>query len=101
MQDVVFLVFGVTMPKISEFYGLSVYMNCFDVHPPFLPHIHVRYQESQASISIVNGSVLAGDLSSKHLRLIKRWVEEHADELKKNWDLAVNGKQTFRISPLN
>lgn len=64
------------------------------------PHIHARYQESEAVISIPDGELLDGKLPSAKMRLVLAWIEIHKDELMADWDLAVSGQQPFKIDPL-
>lgn len=45
------------MPTISMFYGILVLMFFRDNRRHNLPHIHVRYQGEEASISIDDGSI--------------------------------------------
>jgi hypothetical protein len=63
-------------------------------------HIHVRYQGSEAVVSIEDGSVFDGTIPAKQLKMIQAWVEIHKEELMVDWELAVNGEQPFRIAPL-
>ena len=57
------------MPTISMFYGIIVSM-FFEINEKHhLPHIHVRYQRSSASISIEDGALLAGDLPVRQMRM--------------------------------
>ena len=65
-----------------------------------LPHIHVRYSGQKASIAIDDGSVLAGSIAPKQLKMVQAWIEIHKDELCANWELALEGEQPFRIAPL-
>ena len=88
------------MPVISMFYGIIIRMYLIDNQHHNLPHIHARYAEFEASISIDDGEILAGDLPRKHLRLVLAWVELHRDELMANWELAVGGENPYKISPL-
>jgi len=53
-----------------------------------------------ASIAIEDGSVLAGSLPLRQLKLVAAWVELHRDELLADWELAINGEEPFRIAPL-
>lgn len=53
------------MPVISMFYGILVAIYYEDTGRHNKPHIHVRYQGKKASISIEDGTVLAGKISSK------------------------------------
>jgi hypothetical protein len=39
-----------TVPRISQFYGIAIYMY-FSDHPP--PHIHAQYSGVEAVIAIV------------------------------------------------
>jgi hypothetical protein len=57
-----------------------------------LPHIHAKYAEFEASISIEDGEILAGELPRKQLRLVQAWIELHRDELKADWDLSIAGE---------
>jgi hypothetical protein len=66
----------------------------------FLPHIHIRYQNDEASVAIEDGSVLDGSIPSKQLKMVQAWIEIHKEELMVDWELAVNGEEPFRIAPL-
>jgi hypothetical protein len=58
------------MPKISEFYGIKIYINYSD-HPE--PHIHVSYSGEKAKISIKSGAIIAGSLPRTAKNLVNRW----------------------------
>lgn len=88
------------MPTISMFYGILVLMFFRDNRRHHLPHIHVRYQSEEASVSIENGLILDGALPSKQLKMVQAWIEIHQEELMVDWELAVNGEEPFRIAPL-
>jgi len=88
------------MPTISMFFGIVIYMYFFDDERHKLPHIHARYQGSQASFSLADGSVLSGELPISRVRLVQAWIEIHRDDLMANWNLAVRGEAPFPIDPL-
>ena len=88
------------MPTISMFYGIVIYLYFFDDERHKLPHIHARYQGHEASFSIKDGDLLAGDLLKAKIRLVQAWVEIHREALLADWDLAVNGETPFQIEPL-
>lgn len=88
------------MPTISMFYGILITILYEDSDRHHLPHIHVRYQDAKASISIDDGLVLAGSLPPKQIKLIQAWIELHREELFADWELAQNGEEPFRIAPL-
>lgn len=48
----------------------------FDKEKHNLPHIHAKYAEFTASISIETGEVLAGELPGKQLKLVEAWIEK-------------------------
>ena len=88
------------MPTISMFYGIIVSIFYEDNELHHLPHIHVRYQGMKASILIEDGTVLAGNLPPRQVKMVQVWVDIHKDELLANWELAVAGEEPFRIEPL-
>jgi len=65
-----------------------------------LPHIHAKYADFEASISIEDGEILAGELPKKQLRLVQAWIELHKDELFANWEIAISGENPYKIRPL-
>jgi hypothetical protein len=50
------------------------------------PHVHVITPDHQASVSIEDGSILAGALPSKIESQAKQWISENHDELLRIWD---------------
>lgn len=65
-----------------------------------MPHIHAKYAEFEASVSIDEGEILAGQLPRKQLRLVQAWIELHRDELVADWELAISGEKPYKINPL-
>ena len=88
------------MPTISMFYGILVLMYFKDNRRHHLPHIHIRYQDNNASVSIEDGNILEGTLPAKQFKMVQAWIEIHKEELMVDWELAVNGEEPFRIAPL-
>ena len=88
------------MPTISMFYGILVLMYYRDNRRHHLPHVHVRYQDAEAAVSIEEGTIIEGILPNKQLRMVQAWIEIHKESLMINWELAVAGEQPFRIPPL-
>lgn len=82
-----------TMPEISRFYGIMIYMFFLDHNPP---HFKAVYGEFEANILIENGNVLNGDMPLNKLRLVQAWAEIHREELLKMW----NSKDFYKIQPL-
>lgn len=88
------------MPVISMFYGIVILMYHFDNQKHHRPHIHVKYQDDEAVISVPDGELLEGELRKAKLKLVQAWIEIHQDELMANWKLAIEGQQVFKIDPL-
>lgn len=88
------------MPLISAFYGILIYMYWLDVKHHHLPHVHARYGEYEGVYAIDSGDLLDGELPRRQQRLVQAWIELHREELTADWDLAVNGREVFRIDPL-
>ena len=88
------------MPTISMFYGIIVYLYFIDNKQHNTPHIHVKFQEDEAVISIPHGDVLEGNLPKPKMKLLQAWIELHKDELVADWELAVSGQQPYKIDPL-
>jgi hypothetical protein len=72
----------------------------FDDERHKLPHIHAKYQGQDASFSILDGSILSGQIPQGKTKLVQAWIEIHRDALMADWELAVNGEAPFRIEPL-
>ena len=88
------------MAIISMFYGIIVSMYYFDNRQHHVPHIHVKYQDQEAVISIPEGEMLEGTLKANKLRLVQAWIEIHQEELIADWELASKGETIFKIDPL-
>ena len=85
------------MPRISEFYGIAIYMYFADHHPP---HFHAIYAGAEALICIDDGVMIAGGLPSTALRLVERWRKQHRRELMMNWERAQVPAPLSPIEPL-
>lgn len=88
------------MAIISMFYGIIISMYYLDNKQHNLPHIHVKYQDEEAVISILDGRLLDGNVKSNKMKLVQAQIEIHHDELIANWELAINGETVFKIDPL-
>jgi hypothetical protein len=88
------------MPILSMFYGIIIRMYLIDNDSHHLPHIHAKYAEFEASLSIADADLLAGNLPRKQMRLVQAWIELHRDALMADWELAVSGELPYKIPPL-
>ncbi len=88
------------MPAISMFYGIIIQLLFYDNKEHKHPHVHARYGEYMASFEISTADIIAGSIPPKQARLVQAWIEIHRDELNADWQLAVEGKEVFKIDPL-
>lgn len=86
------------MPRLSQFYGIAVYMYYRD-HAP--PHFHAIYGEDEAIYEIATGAVLAGKLPRRARVLVEDWLALHRDELQQDWNLAIASQPLVPIPPLD
>lgn len=82
------------------FYGIIVSIYYLDNRQHKLPHIHVRYQEVEAVISIPDAVIIEGSFPRNKLKLVEAWIEIHKDDLIANWELAISGNTVYQIDPL-
>lgn len=88
------------MAIISMFYGIIISIYYLDNKKHNVPHLHVKYQDKEAVISIPDGNYLEGVIPSNKMKLVQAWIEIHKDELMADWELAINGESVFKIEPL-
>jgi hypothetical protein len=86
------------MPRVSDFYGIAIYMYYRD-HVP--PHFHAIYGEYDAEIEIATAQVMEGELPRRARSLVTEWGAIHRDELRHNWELARAGQPLNPIDPLD
>ena len=87
------------MPTISKFFGITIRMSFKDEGQHNLPHFHASYGDSLAVFGL-DGEIIKGDFPPRQSAFIKAWALLHEEALAANWELAVNGEETFRIDPL-
>ena len=85
------------MPRISQFYGIAIYMYSLD-HAP--PHFHAIYGDDEAVFDIATAAVTAGHLPRRARVLVEDWPDAHRAELQQDWILAVAGRPLIPITPL-
>ena len=85
------------MPKISEFFGISIYLY-YREHLP--PHFHAISGDDETLIMIENLSILSGKLSPRALGLVIEWASLHQEELSYVWSQAMSHEALNKIEPL-
>jgi hypothetical protein len=87
------------VPRISFFYGITIAMFWNERDHP-VAHFHAEYAEHKASIAI-DGTVLAGSLPARQLRLVREWARLHEEELLANWERTRTREPFEKIAPLS
>ncbi len=85
------------MPRISYFLGIEIWMYHND-HAP--PHFHVRYQGQKAVVGVDALAVIRGKLKPRVLGLVMEWAAQHQEELRANWERAMNKESLLPVDPL-
>ena len=85
------------MPTISMFYGIIIRM-FWDEHAP--PHLHAKYGDHKATVSILDLCILEGHLPRRATQLVLDWTELNQAELLQNWERCKAKKHPFPIKPL-
>ncbi len=86
------------MPRISEFFGVVIYMH-FNDHLP--PHFHAEYSEFEAVYTIDTLDTLRGNLPRRAHSMVVEWALAHRAELRANWDRAREQRPLEQIEPLD
>jgi hypothetical protein len=85
------------LPKISEFFGIAIYIYWRE-HPP--PHFHAKYAGDEVLIRIDDLSILEGSVNPRALGLIIEWATLHQKELLAAWADAEALRPLNKIEPL-
>jgi Domain of unknown function (DUF4160) len=88
------------VPRVSSFYGITIWMYYDENHHLGQPHFHARYGDAEASIAIEGVVILAGDLPPRARRLVTEWAHARKAELYANWARARNHQSLEPIEPL-
>ena len=73
-----------SMPTISSFYGIKIYINPIDKeHNP--PHIHANYSGNIATFNIKECELMEGNLGKKQNKMVEGWIAIHQEELLNIW----------------
>lgn len=86
-----------SVPKISEFFGISVYVYYRDHGPP---HFHALYGGEEVLVSLEDLSILEGRLSPRAMGMVTEWATLHQEELQVVWAQAKAHEPLSKIEPL-
>ena len=87
------------MPTISMFYGIIISMYWEKTGQHHSPHFHARYGNDKAEVNF-DGEIIAGSLPARQASYVKAWALIHQDELRADWQLAMQDETPYKIDPL-
>ncbi len=70
------------MPTIAIVLGVRIIIYPKDHLPP---HLHAKFAEHEAMISIVTGDVLEGSLPRSKVRAVQEWLAKHREQVAYVW----------------
>jgi hypothetical protein len=70
------------MPTIAIVFGVRIIIYPKDHLPP---HLHAKFAEHEAMISIVTGDVLEGSLPRAKVRAVQEWLKKHREQVAYVW----------------
>jgi hypothetical protein len=85
------------MPRISEFYGIVIWLYRADHLPA---HFHAQYGEHWAKVAIGDARLIDGSLPARAMRMVREWTRLHRAELVANWRHAQGDDPLEPIAPL-
>ena len=85
------------MPRVSEFFGIVIYMYYNDHMPP---HFHAEYGEHEAIYEIDTLDIARGGLPRRAHALVLEWAALHRNELRDDWERARKEKPLVEIEGL-
>lgn len=85
------------MPRLSQFFGIIISMY-YDDHNP--PHFHAVYASQEAELSIDPIRIIQGTLPTRVRSMVLEWAALHQDDLRSNWQLALDHQPLLKIPPL-
>lgn len=85
------------MPRVSEFFGIVIYMYYNDHLPP---HFHAEYGDDEAIYEIETLTVSRGKLPRRAHALVIEWASLHRAELRDDWERARLEKPLTKIDGL-
>jgi hypothetical protein len=89
------------MPELSRFFGIIIRMYRELGAPHNEPHFHAYYHEHMAVFTIEPVQVIAGTFPLRQRRLVETWAELHQAELRRDWNLLLDGNRPLSIAPLH
>ncbi|WKY47062.1 DUF4160 domain-containing protein [Eubacteriaceae bacterium ES3] len=87
------------VPELCNFAGIFVYLRFNDVGQHYKPHVHIKYGDYKAVVSL-DGELLAGSIPKKQFKILVGWLALREEEVYRAWNQAVKSEHFDKILPL-
>jgi hypothetical protein len=85
------------MGELARFDGLIIFMYPFDNLQHHIPHIHVWYGGKDIVVSIIDGTILKGNLNSSQRNKLYQWMLKNKFSLLQEWENAICGNKINKV----
>lgn len=92
--EVFFMFFAELGGKILDLKGMKFYIHSKESGKHNIPHIHVKYQDNEVSISL-NGEVLAGKIDTKKQNIAIETIVKDKESLLLKWNEITDGEKFY------
>ena len=86
------------MGELFRIGSLIVSMRYRDTAQHHKPHVHVKYNDDEASVAI-DGELLSGELPEKQMKILSGALALHEEETYAAWNNAVQGRPFEKFKP--
>ena len=84
------------VPELCNFAGIYVFMRFNDVGQHYKPHVHVKYGDFNAVVSL-DGELLAGSFPKRQFKILVGWLAFREEEVYKAWYKAVKSEHFDKV----
>ena len=68
---------------VGEYKQIKFFIHTNDHNPP---HVHAKYDNYEISISLVDYSIIVGNLPKKNTNIAIKWIKKNKDKLLNYWN---------------
>ena len=83
-----------------NYYGISFCMYPMDNKKHKMPHIHAYSGDGELVISLIDCTIIEGQMKKSKQKLALQWTEENIEKLKYAWNLAIQGIKPPKIKDI-
>ncbi len=69
--------------RVGNCKGIEFIVHTRDHNPP---HVHAKYDKYEISVSLIDFSILAGNIPKKNKNLAVKWIKDNKDYILEYWN---------------